>query len=60
MLSAYDITEHAYHLMDGGWTGEDEAFFMEEDAKQDRPLDPADITRIFEEIRRLERESAQY
>jgi hypothetical protein len=53
------MTEHAYHLIDGGWTGTDEELFREEDAKQDRPLDPDDITGIFQKIRRIERNTAE-
>ena len=57
-MTKYEMTEHAYHLIDGGWTGADESLFREEDAKQDRPLAPDDITGIFEEIRRIERNTA--
>ena len=57
-MTAYEMTEHAYHLIAGGWTGADEELFREEDAKQDRPLTPDDITGIFQEIRRIERENA--
>ena len=55
-MTTYEMTEHACHLIDGGWTGADEDLFRTEDAKQDRPLDPDDITGIFAEIRRLERD----
>lgn len=58
-MTQYEITETAYALIGGGWTADDEALFAEEDAKQDRPLDPDDIPRIFAEIRRITAEPTE-
>lgn len=55
-MTEYEIMQTANALIGGGWTGEDEEFFREEDAKQERPLDPNDITKVFDKIRRIEKE----
>ena len=59
-MTDYEIREVANALMGGGWTGEDEEFFKEENAKQDEEniMSDDDIERVFTEIRRIEAEQA--
>jgi len=58
-MTRYEARETALHLIDGGWTGEDEELFRAEDAKQDRPLESDDITAIFDELRAIEAEQKE-
>jgi hypothetical protein len=53
-MTQYEAREIAYHLIDGGWSGNDEEFFREENAKQETPLTDDEITMVFNEMRKIE------
>lgn len=55
-MTDFEIQESALALQAGGWTGDDEEQFLEDNATrpEDEQTSAADVARIFEEIRRLE------
>lgn len=53
-MTQYEAREIAYHLIDGGWTGDDEDFFREENVKQEKQLTDDEISMVFNEIRKIE------
>ena len=56
-MTDYEIQESALALQAGGWTGDDEEQFLEDNATrpEDEQASAADIERIFDAIRALEK-----
>ena len=54
-MTDYEIREVANALIGGGWTGEDEEQFKDENLKQDEEnvMCDEDIARVFHEIRKM-------